>query len=389
MAAPSQDLAESGHDTCKRDWLVGRKISMQIRRRGGGIILRRITILGASLLLAACATQIDPTDQLIRSEMSDRHIPGLTFAVVKDGSVVDLRSYGLASIELNVPASSQTVYAIGSITKSFTAIVTLKLVEDGLVDLEESILVYAPSSPETWRPVTIRHLLSNTSGIPDITDSPCGVTPSEKYSMEDAVAEAACLPLLFEPGDQFSYSNTNFVLLSILIESVTGKPLADAFTDMVFSPLGMNRTQLANYRLIVPNRADGYAWVANNYVNVEDMDPAVEAGAGAVISTAEDMSKFLLSLRDESLLRSASWDLLWTPYPVRHGKTPYALGFGISPYDGHARIGHNGAAPGFASSFAWFPAEKVGVVLLSNGYEEVQGRSLMALANQVAALYFD
>lgn len=362
---------------------------MNTRVRSGGDILFRFVHLCAILPLAACATQFDRTDQLIRSEMSDRHIPGLTFAVVNDRSMVDIRSYGLANIELNTPASNQTVYAIGSITKSFTAIVTLRLVDDGLVDLDESILTYAPLSPETWRPVTIRHLLSNTSGIPDLVDSPCGVTPSEKYSMDDAVAEAACLPLLFEPGDQFSYSNTNFVLLSILIETVTGKLLADAFTDIVFSPLNMSHTQMADYREIVPNRADGYVWTADNYENVEDMDPAVEAGAGGIISTADDMTKFLLGLRNETLLRSKSWELLWTPYPVRQGETPYALGFGISPYDGHARIGHNGSAPGFASSFAWFPAEKVGIIVLSNGYEQAQGRSLMSLTNEVASHYFE
>jgi D-alanyl-D-alanine carboxypeptidase len=356
---------------------------------GGGNIMLRLAHLCAILPLVSCTPHVDRTDELLRSEMAERHIPGLTFAVVNDRSVVDVRSYGLANLELNVPASSKTVYAIGSITKSFTAIVTLKLVEDDRVNLDDSILAYAPASPETWRPVTIRHLLSNTSGIPDIVDSPCEVPPSDTYAMEDAIAEAACLPLLFEPGEQFSYSNTNFVLLSILIEKVTGTPLADAFGSMIFSPLGMSQTQMADYRMVIPDRADGYEWTSSNYENVEEMDPAVEAGAGGILSTADDMARFLLGLRDERLLKPASWDMLWTPYPVRQGETPYALGFGTSPYEGHARIGHNGSAPGFASSFAWFPAEQVGVVLLSNGYEEAQGRSVMTLANEIASQYFD
>lgn len=350
---------------------------------------QRLLHLLATLSLVACATPIDRTDALIRSEMADRHIPGLTFAIVRDRSVVEIRSYGLANLEWKAPASSMTVYSIGSITKSFTAIATMKLVEDGRINLDDSVVDYVPTSPETWRPVTIRHLLSNTSGIPDIVDNPCNVAPSETYGMVEVIAEAACLPLLFEPGEKFSYSNTNFVLLSILIEKVTELPLADVLASIIFSPLGMRQTQMADYAVVIPNRADGYEWTGSTYQNVEEMDPAVEAGAGGVLSSAEDMARFIVGVRDERLLKPTSWKTLLSSYPVRQGVTPYAHGFGISPHDGRARIGHNGAAPGFASSFAWFPGEKVGVVVLSNGYEEAQGRSVMDLANEIASRYFE
>ncbi len=349
----------------------------------------KILFLVASVLFAAPAVCADPIDDLVRSEMAARHIPGLTFAIVRDGAIVDTRSYGSANLELNAPARSDTVYAIGSITKSMTAIATLKLVEAGRVNLSDSILVHVPAAPDTWKSVTVVHLLANTSGIPDIVDSPCGIQASADYTTMDAVLEAACLPLMFQPGERFSYSNTNFLLLSLLIERVTGQPLGQVFADTIFTPLGMSSTRMVDYRTIIPNRAKGYFWTGQAHVNVADMDPAVEAGAGGVISTAGDMAKFILALGDTQLLTAKTWALGWTAPPVRTGNTPYAFGFGVTPYEGHKRVGHNGAAPGFASSYAWFPEDRVGIILLSNGYEEPHGRSVMGLTNAIAARYFD
>jgi len=349
----------------------------------------RLILFAISLAVAVPAASADPIDDLIRGEMAARHIPGLTFAIVKDGAVIATRSYGSANLELDAPAGSETVYAIGSITKSMTAIVTLKLVEAGQVNLAESILTHIPAAPDAWKSVTVGHLLANTSGIPDMIDSPCGVQATVDYTTMDAVREAACLPLMFQPGERFNYSNTNFLLLSVLIERVTGQPLGEVFADTIFTPLGMSNTRMVDYRTIIPNRAKGYLWTGETHVNVADMDPAVEAGAGGVISTAGDMAKFILALGDTRLLTAKTWALSWTAPQVRTGATPYALGFGVSPYEGHARVGHNGAAPGFASSFAWFPEDRVGVILLANGYEEPHGRSVMSLTNAIAARYFD
>ena len=180
-------------------------------------------LLSVSVLFVASAANADPVDDLVRSEMMTRQIPGLTFAIVKDGVTIDTRSYGVANLEWNAPASNDTVYAIGSITKSMTAITTLRLVERGQVRLTDSILTHVPATPDAWKSVTVGHLLANTSGIPDMIDSPCGLQASANYVTMDAVREAACLPLMFEPGERFNYSNTNFLLLSVLIERVTGR----------------------------------------------------------------------------------------------------------------------------------------------------------------------
>ena len=145
---------------------------------------------------------------------------------------------------------------------------------------------------------------------------------------------------------------------------------------------------MADYDGIIPNRADGYFTESRSFRNVSEMEPAIETGAGGVISTISDMALFINSLGDPRILKPESWKRLWTPPPVRSGETPYALGFGVTPYEGKKRIGHNGAAPGFASSFSWFPDQRVGVIVLSNGYEEPHGRNLMGLANAIAARHF-
>lgn len=357
------------------------------------------TVLAAALLsLTAACTQIappqgvSPDSQIILNEMAVRHIPGLAFAIVKDGAVIESGAYGLANVELNVPVTQNTVFAIGSITKSMTAIVVMKLVEEGHVSLDDHIAAHVPGLPPSWAGVTVEQALSHTSGIPDFIDNPCAFPPLASYHTPDAVSEVACLPLDFPPGERFAYSNTNYIILGLLIDEVTGEWIENVFRDVIFTPLGMSHTQFADYGGIIPNRADGYVSTSSRertFRNVPEMEPAIEAGAGGVISTLGDMTLFLNGLGDPRILKPESWERLWTPPPVRSGETPYALGFGITPHDGRARIGHNGAAPGFASSFSWFPDQRVGVIILANGYEERHGRNLMGLANAVAALHFD
>jgi len=360
--------------------------------------MMRTTLAAAILALATACTQISPTstatpnEQFVANEMSSRHIPGLTFAVLKDGAVVESGAYGLANVELNAPVTNKTVFAIGSITKSMTAIVVMKLVEDGRITLDDPVADYVADLPDAWAGVAVQHALSNTSGIPDFIDNPCKPPPPEYPYTNDAIAEAACLPLDFPPGERFSYSNTNYLVLSLLIEKVVGYWIEDAFREIIFTPLGMNDTQMADYDGVIPNRADGYFTTPSRFRpfrNVPEMEPAIESGAGGIISTLDDMTLFVSALGDPRILKPEIWQTLWTPPPVRSGETPYALGFGVTPYEGERRIGHNGAAPGFASSFSWFPDQRVGVIVLSNGYEEPHGRNLMGMANSLASRHFD
>jgi CubicO group peptidase (beta-lactamase class C family) len=145
----------------------------------------------------------------------------------------------------------------------------------------------------------------------------------------------------------------------------------------------MTQSHFLDYRAVIRNRADGYEWADDAYVNAETMDPAHEAPSGGVLATTGDVSKFVLALGDARLLSAQSWSLLWTPPPI---DTPYALGFGVTPYEGRRRIGHNGAAVGFASAFSWFPEDKGGVIVLTNGYQEPFGRNVADFSFELARL---
>lgn len=358
---------------------------------------RRLSTVRAAMAIAGlCGAQVgaavaDELDDYVRSEIEARKIPGLSFAVVKDGRVVDQRSYGLANIETGKAAGPDTVYAVGSITKSMTAIVVMKLVESGAVSLDDQIGAHIEGLPKRWRKLTIRQLLSNTSGIPDDLDNPCRyqgppTAPGfPAYSVRDALAEVACLPLASPPGEKFLYANHNYLLLGLLVEARTGDTFAAVLREMIFDPLGMTRTTTLDYRAVVIDRADGYEWVDGEYRNSEPMDAAVEFSAGNVLAPIGEMAVFVLAMGDRKLLADESWRMLWTAPEELSSPSPYGLGFGLTPFEGRMRIGHNGSAVGFSSSFSYFPDERAGVVVLANGYQEPLGRNVQDLAHAIAS----
>mgnify|MGYP000430353059 CR=1 FL=1 len=356
----------------------------------GGRRLAAAAAAGFVVGSALCApARADTLDDYVHAEMESRRLPSLSFVAIKAGEIVDQRSYGLANLETKSPASAETVFAIGSITKSMTAIAVMKLAESGAIALDDAIGSHVEGLPKRWRPLTIRQLMSNTSGVPGDLDNPCGhegppVSPgSRPYSREDFFAEVSCLPLLDPPGAAFHYSDFNFQMLGLLIERRTGKAYADALNEIIFAPLGMNASGALDYKSLIDMRADGYEWREDGYVNSAPMDADLEFSSGGVLSTAGDMAKFLAALGGP-LLTPGSWETLWTKPASVKRPTPYAMGFGVTPYKGVRRAGHNGAAVGFASSFSYFPEQGAGVVVLTNSYQEPLGRNVQDLANEIA-----
>ncbi len=350
------------------------------------------TTLAFAVALSALATpaSADPIDDYVNAEMATRRIPGLTYAVVANGEIVDTRAYGFANLETRAPAQVGTVWAIGSITKSFTAIALMSLVVEEKVALDAPISTYIEPPHADWGRVTVRQLVGNASGIPESNDNPCNYVPAGDAvpTRRDVLLEAACLPLGFEPGERFEYSNTNFHLVAEIIEAVTGERFEDVVMKRVIEPLGLRETRFLDHESVIPQRADGYRWTDDGYVNEVEMDLLYEAAPGGLLSTAPDLARFILALAGAQLLPSERWREMWTPFPVREGRTPYGLGFGLSPFDGNERIGHNGSAVGFASAYSWFPSRGVGVVVLANGYQEPFGRNVQDLAHGIAGFYF-
>ena len=218
------------------------------------------SLLGLSLLvlvLAPAAARPDQIDDFINAEMQKRRIPGLTLAVTRDGKVVKQKAYGLANIELNVPATPETVYQIASTTKTFTATAVLKLVEEGKLSLDDSVTKWLPEAPAAWSGVTVRHCLTHTSGLPDIVVDPCSLELVAD-TRKEAIEKLASLPVLAKPGETWSYNQTGYVLLGMILEKISGLRFEEFLEQRFFRPLGMTSTRFGDYKEVVPGRASLY-----------------------------------------------------------------------------------------------------------------------------------
>lgn len=349
---------------------------------------KTLSAMACALVAAIAGAQsahADALDDFVNAEMEARRIPGLSFAIIRADTVVEERSYGLANIETQTPASGDTVWAIGSITKPMTAILVMMLVEEGAVALDDPIAAHVGDLPKRWRKLTVEQLLGQTSGVVDAFDNPCRhqAQPGSPYSLRDLFAEVSCLPLAAAPGEEFLYANQNYQMLGLLIEAKTGEPYGPVLGDRLFEPLAMASARMLDAVALIPGRANGYEWRGETYVNAEVMDPALESSSGGVLSTVGDIAKFVAAIGDERLLSAKSWEAMETRPTSVIGATPYGLGFGLTPFEGLRRIGHNGAAVGYASAFSWFPDQAAGIVVLSNGYQEPLGRNVQDLAHEI------
>jgi len=249
---------------------------------------KRHLLLSFTLILAAAvALRADEIDDYVKSQMQRQHIPAISIAVIKDGSLIKAERYGLADIEHGIPARPDTVFKIGSVSKQFIATGIMLLVQDGRVAPGDKVSKHLAGTPSTWQEITLRHLLTHTSGL--VREGP-GFAPYKRQPDIDVIKTAYPLPLQFKPGDKYEYSNVGYFVLAEIIHKVSGKPWGDFLTERVFAPLGMTATRVTSVADIVPNRADGYAWNADKFQNAEDW-PAVRA-SGAFLSTVLDLAKW-------------------------------------------------------------------------------------------------
>jgi len=330
-------------------------------------------------------------DSFINLEMTNKNIAGLSIAVMYEGKTVHSKGFGYANLEHKIPASSSTVYLMASVTKTFVAVATMMLVEQGMISLNDTIGKYVADIPPHWKVATIYQLLSHTSGIKGNVDwpPPCKVElkyDNYNYTRVDVINETACLPLSFTPGEKWEYSGRGYYVLGMLIESVTGKTFEQFLKETIFDPLKMTDTRMIDYRAIIPNRAAGYQKKNNQLINqFLPQDPIVEFSDGGLISTVIDMSKWDEALYSEKLLKKETLELMFTSVKVKEGFAPYGLGFGTTPFQKHRRVGHIGRIPGFESAFTRFIDDKISVVLFINT-ELDSGQ--MEMANQIASYYF-
>lgn len=239
------------------------------------------------LSLAVATTRADKVDDFVKAEMQKQRIPGVSVAVVKDGKIIKVGGYGLANVELNVPAKPETVYKIGSVSKQFIATGIMLLAEEGKLSVDDQLSKYLAGTPESWKEITIRHLLTHTSGI--IREAP-GFDPFKVQEDADVIKTAYSMPLRFTPGEKWEYCNVGYFALAEIIHQVSGKPWSDYLNERVFKLLEMNATRPTTVKSIVPDRANGYDWEGDKLQNAETylaMRPS-----GAFISTVLDLAKW-------------------------------------------------------------------------------------------------
>jgi CubicO group peptidase (beta-lactamase class C family) len=331
-------------------------------------------------------------DSYIEEQLRTQHIPGLALGVVRDGKLIKARGYGVANVELGVPVKPETIFQTGSVGKQFTATAIMMLVEEGKVGLDDKISNYLPGTPDAWKDVTVRNLLTHTSGIEDYASDENVkhgglVNLRQDYTEDELFQKFVTLPMNFKPSEKWSYSNTGYVLLGILIRRVTGEFYGDFLQERIFRPLGMTATRIISEADIIPNRASGYELLKGEIKNQQWVSPTLNTTAdGALYTNVLDMAKWDAALYTEQLLKKSSFDQMWTPVALSNGKrATYGFGWDIAEVNGHRLIEHGGAWQGFTTHISRYIDERLTVIVLTN--LDADHSQPDAIAHVVAAFY--
>jgi CubicO group peptidase (beta-lactamase class C family) len=332
-------------------------------------------------------------DAYVAAEMRAEKIPGLALAIVRDGKTIKSLGYGLANLELDVPVKPETIFQTGSVGKQFTATAVMMLVEDGKIRLDDPIGRYLSGAPARWKNITVRNLLTHTSGIHDYETEALKkkgaafINLRNDYTEDELFKKFSGLPLDFPPGSKWSYSNSGYVLLGILIHKVTGQFYGDVLQERIFRPLGMSYTRIISEADIIPNRAAGYRLVNGGIKNQEWVSPMLNTTAdGALYTNIVDMARWDAALYTEKLLKKGSLDQMWAAVCLNDGKTAdYGFGWDVTSVNGHRLIEHGGAWQGFTAQISRYVDDKFTVIVLTNLDSEHSQPD--KVAHNVAAIY--
>jgi CubicO group peptidase (beta-lactamase class C family) len=320
----------------------------------------------------------------VKGEIDRQHIPGVALLVARDGKIVRAQGFGFSNLEHRVAVKPETIFQSGSVGKQFTATAVMMLVEEGKIGLDDSITKYFPDAPASWKPVTVRHLLSHTGGF---TDYPKDFDFRKDYTEADLFKVVAAIPLAFPPGTKWKYSNLGYLTLGILIHRVTGKFYGDVLEERIFQPLGMQTTRIMSEADIIPNRAAGYRLVKGQVKNQEWVSPTLNTTAdGSLYFSILDMAKWDAALYTEKLLKRTSLEEMWIPVKLNDGQPNsghYGFGWEITNPRGHRLVAHQGSWQGFEAQISRYVDDKLTVVVLSN----LGGADPSKIAEGVAKIY--
>jgi len=304
-------------------------------------------------------------DSLVNAERQNQNIPGLSIVITRNGMIDYVQGYGLANIEHQVPAKAETIFQAGSVGKQFTAFAIMLLVEDGKIKLDDPISRFFPGAPPRWDAITVKHLLTHTSGFGEYPD---GFNFRADYTDDSLYEILKKAPLLFPAGEKSVYSNMGYVTLGIIISKVTGSFYGEFLKERIFEPLGMTTARIISESDIVPNRAAGYRLVDGQLKNQEWVSPSINTTAdGSMYVTALDMAKWEAGLNAGKLLKKESYGQLWSPVKLNDGSSyPYGFGWWIDSVQGKQILEHDGTWQGFEATIKRYPSARLAVIVFAN-----------------------
>lgn len=308
-------------------------------------------------------------DRLVLDYYPSATEPGTAVLVMVDGQPVLRKGYGMADVEKGVKVTPDMIFRIASVTKQFTAVAVLQLVQAGKVLLTAPITKYVPDFDTQGKTITVDHLLTHTSGLFNVTALDDFLPQSTRDLKPIEVANLiAGKPLEFEPGSRFKYSNTNYILLGMLIEQVSGRTYAENLEASIAKPLGLADTRYSRDGALTPRHARGYDRESSGrWVPMKPMSMTQPFAAGAIESTVDDLAKWTHALADGKALDAKLLERAWTPYKPTGSPSDYGYGWFIRTESGERWIGHNGGINGYQSAAVWIPEKKVFVAVLRNG----------------------
>lgn len=346
--------------------------------------IRGLAVLCLGSAVGTCPA--DAIDDLVRAEMRRQHIPGVAIAVVREGRITKAKGYGVADLDHNVPVTPDTVFALASITKQFTATLIMVLVEQGKVRLDDEIGQYLDDPPANWKGITVRHLLNHTGGLSPLGKDFVSLVRSPNSTTAQMYEAAKGDPIGGKPGEKWDYSDVGYFLLGMIIERASGRTYPEFLRETILDPTGMKTARMADLNRPYRNLARGYTrvrtaagWETQNIRR--DSQRGLTSHYG-LFGTVKDLAKWDAALQSGNILKADRLQQMWTPAKLNHGSTfPYGFGWNLAERNGHRYHHHSGITGTFILRI---PSLRLCVIVLTNLGRWASGRSRGADAYLIA-----
>jgi CubicO group peptidase (beta-lactamase class C family) len=328
---------------------------------------KQISVIENSGLSVASTKNVETEIDVIFNQAYPTNSPGATVLIAKDNKVIYRKAFGMANIELKVPMKPANVLQLASITKQFTSVAILMLLEQGKLSLHNPLSKYIADYPR-GNEITLHHLLNHTSGIKSYTNLHEFRTKTRlDMTPEEIISSFKNLPLEFNPNEKYEYSNSGYVLLGYIIEKISGMSYEDFIQKNIFEKLGMKDSYYGNTYKIIPNRANGYQFYEGNYENPEYMSTTIPYAAGSLMSTVDDMFLWNTAIRHNTLISEKSKQMAFTNHTLTNGKhSNYGYGWFINELAGITTLEHTGGINGFSTSGIYVPDKNIYAIVLTN-----------------------